>query len=105
MREALKLNNYPDKLVRNYVEKCVNKNKMKNDNIDSDNNNNNNNNNEFDDNNSSNINDDIHIKHALCLSNQLRGNTCNRNDSTPVHPDIWKILLPLRRQNRRGRKL
>ncbi|VDQ06148.1 unnamed protein product [Trichobilharzia regenti] len=22
----------------------------------------------------------------------------NRNDSTPVNPDIWKILLPIRRQ-------
>ncbi|VDQ09374.1 unnamed protein product [Trichobilharzia regenti] len=51
-REALKINNYPDKLVRKYVGKC--KNKTNNVSSDSDNNNNNN----------SNINDNMHVKHA-----------------------------------------
>ncbi|CAH8868385.1 unnamed protein product [Trichobilharzia szidati] len=41
IKEALKLNNYPDKLVRKYVRKC--KNKINNDNSDSDYNNNNDN--------------------------------------------------------------
>ncbi|VDQ01043.1 unnamed protein product [Trichobilharzia regenti] len=54
IKEALKLDNYPDKLVKKYVSKC--KNKINNDNRDSNDNNNNNDNNS--DNNNGNNNSD-----------------------------------------------
>ncbi|CAH8865089.1 unnamed protein product [Trichobilharzia szidati] len=56
IKEALKLNNYPDKLVRKYVKKS--KNKINNDSSDSDNNNNN------DSDNNNNINDDTNNKES-----------------------------------------
>ncbi|CAH8826047.1 unnamed protein product [Trichobilharzia szidati] len=59
IKEALKLNNYPDKLVRKYVRKC--KNKINNDSSDSDNNNNNDNDNSD---NNNNINDDTNNKES-----------------------------------------
>nr|CAH8857451.1 unnamed protein product [Trichobilharzia regenti] len=64
IREALKLNNYPDKLVRKYVRKC--KNKINNDSSDSDNNNDSNNNDNNSNNNTIiiNINDDTNNKES-----------------------------------------
>nr|CAH8848604.1 unnamed protein product [Trichobilharzia regenti] len=65
LKEALKLNNHPDKLVRKYVKKC--KNKINNDSSDSDDNNNYSNNNNDNNNNNSdnnNINDDTNNKES-----------------------------------------
>ncbi|VDQ12338.1 unnamed protein product [Trichobilharzia regenti] len=58
IRESLKRNNYPDKLVREYVGKC--KNKINNDSSHSDNNNSDN----SDDNNNNNISDDTSNKES-----------------------------------------
>ncbi|VDP98059.1 unnamed protein product [Trichobilharzia regenti] len=62
IKEALKLNNYPDKLVRKYVRKS--KNKMNNDSNDSDNNNDNNNIDNNSSDNNDNINDDTNNKES-----------------------------------------
>ncbi|VDP99033.1 unnamed protein product [Trichobilharzia regenti] len=68
IRQGLKLNYYPDKLVRKYVRKS--KNKIKIDSSDCDNIKNNNNNN-------SDINDDMHVKYA-------QDNTSNKESKSSL---------------------